>query len=57
MGDNKCRLESVGKMWNCCQNAEPATRDDQKYNIIIIEEKKLQYHYNYYMINQLLDRI
>ena len=51
LGDNKCRLESVGTMWNCSQKGESATRDDQnKYNIWI---KKPKYHY----INQLLDRI
>ena len=33
-GDNKCRLESVGAMWNCSQKGEPATWDGQeKYNI------------------------
>ena len=29
-GDNKCRLESVGTIWNCSQKGEPATRDDQE---------------------------
>ena len=39
VGDNKCRLESVGTMWNCSQKEEPATRDDQKkYNIQCIEK-------------------
>ena len=32
----KCRLESVGTMWNCNQKGEPTTSDDQdKYNIQI----------------------
>ena len=33
-GDNKCRMESVGTMWNCSQKGESATRDDQDNNNI-----------------------
>ena len=51
-GDTKCRLESVGTMWNCSQKGEPATRDDQKRNIIY---RKKPFIIPY--INQLLDRI